>query len=50
MTQLFHECNSSDTGTCTSESVIHFKAWAELAQQWLVCASLGIHIEPINKE
>ena len=23
---------------------------AKLAQQWLVCAPLGIHLEPINKE
>ena len=27
-----------------------FEAWAQLAQQWLVCAPLGIHLEPINKE
>ena len=27
-----------------------YKAWAKLAQQWLGCASLGIHLEPINKE
>ena len=28
-----------------------FEVWAILAQQWLVCASLGIHVhvEPINK-
>ena len=30
--------------------LIHFEAWAKLAQQWLVCAPLGIHLEPINKE
>ena len=27
-----------------------FEAWAKLAQQWLVCVPLGIHLEPINKE
>ena len=26
------------------------EAWAKLAQQWLVCAPLGIYLEPINKE
>ena len=26
-----------------------FKARARLAQQWLVCAPLGIHLEPINR-
>ena len=30
--------------------LICFEAWAKLAQQWLVCAPLGIHLEPINKE
>ena len=34
---------------CTSEFLIRFEAWAKLAQQWLVCAPLGIHFEPINK-
>ena len=34
----------------TAEFLIHFEAWAKLAQQWLVCAPLGIHLEPINKE
>ena len=32
------------------EFLICFEAWAKLAQQWLVCAPLGIHLEPINKE
>ena len=26
------------------------KQWAKLAQQWLVCVPLRIHLEPINKE
>ena len=30
--------------------LISFEAWAKLAQQWLVCAPLGIHLESINKE
>ena len=30
--------------------LISFEAWAKLAQKWLVCAPLGIHFEPINKE
>ena len=33
-----------------SEFLIHFEAWDKLAQQWLVCVPLGIHVEPINKE
>ena len=33
-----------------SEFLICFAVWAELAQQWLVCVLLGIHLEPINKE
>ena len=32
------------------EYLISFEAWAKLAQKWLVCAPLGIHLEPINKE
>ena len=35
--------------TCTSEFLITFEAWAKLAQQWLVCVLLGIHLEPINR-
>ena len=35
---------------CTPEFLITFEAWAKLAQQWLVCAPLGIHFESINKE
>ena len=33
-----------------SEFLTGFEAWAKLGQQWLVCAQLGIHLEPINKE
>ena len=33
-----------------TEVLITFEAWAKLAQHWLVCAPLGIHFEPINKE
>ena len=33
-----------------AEFLILFEAWAKLAQQWLVSAPLGIHLEPINKE
>ena len=36
------------TITCTTEFLIRFKVWAKLAQEWLVCAPLGIHHEPIN--
>ena len=28
---------------------LHFEAWAKLAQQWLVCVPLGMHLEPINR-
>ena len=34
----------------TYEFLILFEAWAKLAQQWLVHAPLGIHLEPINKD
>ena len=34
----------------TSEFLICFEAWAKLAQQWLVCAPLEIHLKPISKE
>ena len=34
----------------SSEFLMHFEAWAKLAQQCLVCAPLGIHLKPINKE
>ena len=33
-----------------SEVLISFEAWAKLAKKWLICASLGIHLEPINKD
>ena len=36
------------TDSCTSEFLISFEAWAKLAQQWLMCAALRIHLEPIN--
>ena len=36
------------THACTSEFVITFEAWAKLAQKWLVCVPLRIHLEPIN--
>ena len=32
------------------EFLISFEAGANLAQKWLVCVPLGIHLEPINKE
>ena len=35
---------------CTSEFLICFEAWAKFAQQWLVCAPLVIHFDPINKD
>ena len=30
------------------EFLVRFEAWAKLPQQWLVCAPLGIHLEPIS--
>ena len=36
--------------TNPSVFLIRFEAWAKLAQQWLVYAPLGIHLEPINKQ
>ena len=30
--------------------LIGFEAWAKLPQQWLVCAPMEIHLEPIKKE
>ena len=33
-----------------SEFLISFEKQATLAQQWLECAPLRIHLEPINKE
>ena len=32
------------------EVLISFEAWAKLAQQWLVCVPLEIHLEPINED
>ena len=31
-----------------AEFLISFEAWAKLAQKWLVCVPLRIHLEPIN--
>ena len=31
------------------EFLITFEAWAKLAQKWLVCAPLRIHLELINR-
>ena len=36
--------------TFWSRVLICFEAWTKLAQKWLVCVPLGIHLEPINKE
>ena len=36
--------------TYRTEFLISFEAWAKLAQKWLVCAPLRIHLERINKE
>ena len=36
--------------TWIPEFLIYFEAWAKLVQQWLVCAPLGILLEPINKQ
>ena len=33
-----------------AEFLISFESWAKLAQQWLVCEPLGIHLEPINQQ
>ena len=30
-----------------NNNILRFEACARLAQQWLVCAPLGIHPEPI---
>ena len=38
-------CISQDTWNRVFDT-----AWAKLAQQWFVCAPLGIHFEPINKD
>ena len=38
--QVRIECENH---TCIPEFLIHFEAWAKLAQQWLVCAPLAIH-------
>ena len=41
---------NTSTCTCKSKFLIGFGAWTKLAQQWLVCVPLEIHLEPINKE
>ena len=33
-----------------TEFLIGFEAWAKMAQKWLVCVPLGIHLEPVTKE
>ena len=40
---------SNYCSTYMSEFSIRFEAWAKLAEQWLVCVPLGIHLEPINR-
>ena len=44
------QCADTVVHTGIPEFLIRFEAWAKLAQQWLVCAPLGTHLEPINKE
>ena len=41
-------CYSMYMYVCTSEFLISFETWAKLAQKWLVCAPLGIHLELVN--
>ena len=33
---------------CVPQYLISFETWAKLAQKWLVCAALGMHLQPIN--
>ena len=47
---IYMYCVSWYTCNYALEFMICFEAWAKLSQQWLVCAPLGIHLEPINKE
>ena len=52
-TYIVHGCMYMYVCACVClyvEFLIRFEAWDKLAQQWLVCAPLGIHLEPINKE
>ena len=37
-------------GGSGAEFLISCEAWTKLAQKWSVCAPMGIHLEPINKE
>ena len=48
---MYTTCVCNYEYTCTyTRSFDMFEAWAKLAQQWLVCVPLGIHLEPINKQ
>ena len=38
---------TTDSSVCPGQG---FEACTKLAQKWLVCVPLGIHLEPINKE
>ena len=40
----------SNSNYSYKEFLILFEAWTRLAQQWLVCVPLEIHLEPINKD
>ena len=48
--QSVSDVNLTFHNECESEFLIHFEAWTKLAQQWLVCALLVIHFEPIKKD
>ena len=41
------DCVIDNGGKCIYICISVFDAWAKLAQQWLVCAPLEIHFEPI---
>ena len=48
---MYTTCVCNYEYTCTyTRGFDMFEAWAKLAQQWLVCTPLGIHLEPINKQ
>ena len=49
MVTLSTKLNSQLPYNPIPEFLICFEAQAKLAQQWLVCVPLGIHLEPINK-
>ena len=48
--QSVSDVNLTFYNECDSEFLIRFEAWAKLAQQWLVCAPLVKHFEPINND